>query len=696
MKPFDDKEVHAFVEIALHKRELELGLEKANQELQKAYGQLKEEIASRKEAEKKRRESDERFKAVYEQSPIGIEIYDRDGRLLHVNRSCQAIFGITDNSKVKGFRLFDDPNISKENKSRLQLGEKIRYEVAFDFEKVRKSNLYETTRSGIGYLDVLITPLGDNASEVNGYMVQVVDITARKKTEQKLKENEEKFRLIAESSFENFWQLGLNGHVTYVSPAVKNMLGYMPQEAYGLRFETFFPSFEIDRAKEAFKAAISGKSHQLIEFTGRKKDGSNLLMEVSTTPILEEKKVVGVQGVVRDITARKHAEKALKESERRFRALFENISDGVYVHDEKGRIHDVNQTGYERLGYTRQEMLKLTAADVDLDHPTMDIIQQTISPALEKGPLTIESRHGTKDGRVIHVELQMSAFDHQGGKVFVTIARDITQRKQMEQALKENEERLDAIFNTVNAGILQVNPEGKIIFTNQRMEELFGYSMTSLVGSRYTHLVHDTESNSANRKMLGLIRGEISQISQERRYQRKDGTAFWGHISGNRLNNPDGSLRSLLGVITDISKRKRLEEELQQAEKMEAIATLTGGIAHDYNNLMYVILGNLSMAMEDASPHSPLTKFIQEAHKAGEKAGNLTLAVKDQGKSISRENLSKVFDPYFSTKEMGRQKGMGLGLATAYAIVQKHGGLLALDSTRSGTTANIFLTVVPE
>ena len=161
IKPFDEREINGVIEIALHKKALE-------SELARVHRQLKE--------------SEERFRTIYEQSPIGIEIYNADGKLRHVNNACLEIFGISNVSDVMGFGLFEDPNIPPEEGKRLKKGENVRYETAFDFEKVKAQKLYETKRSGVVYLHVQITPLGlSKEDSLTGYLVQVMDITDRKR-----------------------------------------------------------------------------------------------------------------------------------------------------------------------------------------------------------------------------------------------------------------------------------------------------------------------------------------------------------------------------------------------------------------------------------------------------------------------------------------------------------------------------------
>ena len=151
-------------------------------------GVICRDIGARKRAEEVLRQSEEKFRSIFSQSPIGIELYDSKGQLVDANRSCLDIFGISDVAEVKGFKIFDDPNVPEEAKRKLRDGETVMYEVSFDFERVKRLNLYKTTKSGSIELHVLITQLGLKEKEpFQGYLVQVQDISHRKLAEQRIR-----------------------------------------------------------------------------------------------------------------------------------------------------------------------------------------------------------------------------------------------------------------------------------------------------------------------------------------------------------------------------------------------------------------------------------------------------------------------------------------------------------------------------
>ena len=197
---------------------------------------------------------------------------------------------------------------------------------------------------------------------------------------------------------------------------------------------------------------------------------------------------------------------------------------------------------------------------------------------------------------------------------------DITERKQAEDKMKESEEQLKVIFETSVAGIILVSPTGTIKFANRSMAKMFGMELPELIGTPYTAHLHDSEKQIGNELMSQLMKGHIQSVLLDRRYTRKDGTDFWGNLSGRRLENADGSLRGLVGVITDLTERKQVEEEklaleqqFQQTQKLESLGVLSGGIAHDFNNILAIIIGYCGLTKLNFGTAEKNLPIIEEA-----------------------------------------------------------------------------------
>jgi len=155
------------------------------------YLGISRNITERKKIEDALRKSEERFRSIFQKSPISIEIYNADGLLTHINQACMDIFGLSDAECVKGLKLFDNPNFMGQHKEKVLMGEAVRFETIYDFEPVRKLNLFPTSKSGIMYIDALVTPLVNDRKSVFAYMIQIQDITARTLAEEQLRKAKE-------------------------------------------------------------------------------------------------------------------------------------------------------------------------------------------------------------------------------------------------------------------------------------------------------------------------------------------------------------------------------------------------------------------------------------------------------------------------------------------------------------------------
>jgi PAS domain S-box-containing protein len=206
----------------------------------------------------------------------------------------------------------------------------------------------------------------------------------------------------------------------------------------------------------------------------------------------------------------------------------------------------------------------------------------------------------------------------------------IRERDQAEMALKESEAQLRTIFDASEAGIILVSPDGTIRYANHRMAEMFGTTLPEIVGTHYTGHIHASQKKAGGDRLNQALYGGENTISSERRYIRADGSDFWGHFSGKRLNNADGSLNALVGVITDISERKEREEEnaklqakLQQVQHLENLGSLAGGVAHDMNNVLGAILGMATARIESLPANSPSRGTLDTIILAAERGAKM-------------------------------------------------------------------------
>ncbi len=322
-------------------------------------------------------------------------------------------------------------------------------------------------------------------------------------------------------------------------------------------------------------------------------------------------------GVVYDITELKQAEKEKEQ----FYKFFQTSADLMCLADPRGYFLKTNPAFSETLGYTEAELVAKPI--VEFIHPddrqaTLDEIARQLQTGFTR---SFRNRYLCKDGSVKWLSWRVNYGKTEG--ISYATARDITDKKRAEEALHEREEQLRVIFDTSQAGIIQVDPQGTILFANNRMAEMFGMPLGQLIGSSYPEHLFTTEQQTGNALMGQLIRGDVQEVAVERHYLRADGSDFWGFLSGKRLVNPDGSLKALVGIIADLTEQKKLQEQLTQAQKMESVGRLAGGVAHDFNNMLNVILGHAELARMKEVLTPPLREHLEQIQKAAERSADI-------------------------------------------------------------------------
>lgn len=310
------------------------------------------------------------------------------------------------------------------------------------------------------YLDCLSNPVLDEKGNVVQVVEQLRDITERKNAEEALRSSEEKYRLLSENSSDVIWTADLNLNFTYISPSVKQLRGYSVEEALSLPFEKHFTPSSSQVATRLFqeeldlvkKGQIELKRSRTLELEQTCKDGSTVWVEIKGNFLCDnEGHPVGILGITRDITERKRMEDALRESEVKYRALFDQFVTGIYLHDLDGRILEVNQLACIQLGYSRDELLEFTIFDL---HPNKtetvnlpkDEIIRLWSQWKPEQRSTLEAEHQCKNGTIIPVQVSTGKVHYGDKNLMLAIVQDISDRKQTEKKLANYTIELEILY----------------------------------------------------------------------------------------------------------------------------------------------------------------------------------------------------------------------------------------------------------
>jgi two-component system cell cycle sensor histidine kinase/response regulator CckA len=563
------------------------------------------DISKWKEAAEFQRESEERLSLVVEHSHDGIIIIDDSYHFIYVNNEfCKMLEYPREELINHNFQEFLDEEsleIVTQTYKRRQRGEDVpeRYE----FNIVRKDG--EKRRVEISST-VFLTSSGKVAT-----VAHLLDITDRTQAEEKMRESEERYRLLAENVGDVIWTMDLEkGGFTYLSPSGEGLLGYPVEEVMNISVEKIL-------TPESFKKAIILFSKELekqqlidsdktegpmsVELEHVRKDGSLIWAELSVTFLRDEKgNLCELLGVSRDITARKEAEEALRQSEEKYRTILENIEDGYIEIDLDGNFTFVNRMALEMLGYTHEEMIGMNYREYTSEatagkmYKFFHEIYLTGKPAYLMDYDVIR-----KDGSIRVNEMSVSLIKNINNNPigFRGIARDVTQRRLAEETLRQSEEKYRTILENIEDGYFEVDLMGNLNFFNDSFARIWGYPKEELQG------MHNSKYSSQEtvERVFKIFRqiyltGNPAQISDYEIF-RKDKSTRILEIYASLMRDSQSVPVGFRGIARDITERKRLEQRFLQAQKMESVGTLAGGIAHDFNNLLMGILGNISMML---------------------------------------------------------------------------------------------------
>jgi PAS domain S-box-containing protein len=768
-------------ELRVHKVELEM----QNEELKRI--QLVLEASTNK------------YEELYDFAPVGYFTLTPKGLIAEVNLTGAALLGMPRPKLIgRGFGRFVSPkSLDLWNKHIISvLGHEDKQTSDLRLKREDESSFYARLNS---IRVVVPNEQQEGTGETHLIRMAVTDVTDWMWAEKELRESEERYRTVADFTYDWEYWVDAEGNFLYVSPSCQRITGYSTKEFIDdpdLMTRIIHPDDRTEMLDHYHKVRkVTPDAVNAIDFRIIRRDGATRWIGHVCQPVYDQKgQISGRRAGNRDITERKRAEEEIQQSEERYRSLVEDSFDGIFI--QKGfKIVFANSRLYEMLGYSPGELEGMDHWLVY--HPDdQDLIRQRAVARVrgEKVISQYEVMLRKKDGASFPAEISARLVQIDGEIGIQIWLRDISGRRRSEEAQK----RLATAIEQSIESVMITDRNGKIQYINPAFERISGYRKEEVIGRDTRFLKSDRLDSSFYKDQLTAIRSG-KPWKGRLLSQKKDGQIFYEDVAISPVRDSSGEIINFVDVGHDVTENVELQMQLLQAQKMEAIGTLAGGIAHDFNNLLQIVLGysevvllrkkegehdyadlqqiyqagkrgadlvkslmtfsrkvetklvpvnlnqeitqvqhllsntipktinitlhlngnldsikadpsqigqvlmNLGVNARDAMADGGILTFetlnVQldkeycDTHLEAKPGSYILLTVSDTGQGMDRETLSHIFEPFFSTKEVG--KGTGLGLATVYGIVKQHGGHITCYSEPGlGTTFNIYLPTI--
>ena len=440
----------------------------------------------------------------------------------------------------------------------------------------------------------------------------------------------ETFRAVTQTASDAIFIIDEQSTILFVNRGSERIFGYRKEELVGQQLTMLMPDYltqvhepMIDRYVETGKNHVSW---QQVELLGVHKSGKEICLEISFGEFIADGKRI-FTGMCRDVTERKRTE----DEWFRLAAIVESSQDAIIGESLNGIITSWNKGAEHIYGYAAGEIIGRPVSVLNPSERSDEIPQ--ILYRLSRGHRIepYETMHLTKDGRHVHIAPTVSPIRDRIGKSIgaSAVCRDITERKQAEEklrsqekTLRSSERRYRSLFEGVVHGIYHVGLDGQFLEVNPALVAMLGYdSAADVLKLNAVTDVHVCREGGPPLVQEWL---QKKRIEDEVTWRRRDGTIITVRLNGRPLTDEKGAVQTFEFIAEDVTERRFLEQKLRQAQKIEAVGQLAGGIAHEFNNYLGVILGYSDFLVEEAGTNESLRRGVAEIKAATQRAASLT------------------------------------------------------------------------
>ncbi len=511
------------------------------------------DISERKKIEKALRASEKRHRTLIEALKDPVFAIDKTGKFTFLSSTFEGLIGYPILELIgHSFTELLAPEYIKSTVDRFRrvlAGEEI---PLYEVELLHKNGKRVP-------VELSVASLPDAEGRPVGRIGVVRDITDRKRAEKALHESELRFQDIALSSVDWVWEVGKDGRYTFASGRVKEILGYEPNELLGKTPFELMPDDEAKRVSVIFREITADRRSIIdLENWNLTKQGKKICLLTNGVPIFDNNgELSGYRGVDKDITERKKAEEALRDREQRYRSVLQTVFDGFWISDMEGRIVEVNDSYCEMVGYSREELLKMSIPDVEAIEDPEETAAH-IKHILEYGYDRFTTRHRRKDGKIVDVEVN-ATYSEEGGGRLVVFLRDITERKRAEKEIS----KFKTIADSVPYGIGITDLDNKITYANESLAMMHGYAIEEIMGQSLEIFHSDDQLDMIN-EIIDKLKSADTFSSPEVWHRHRDGSPLPTLMNWATIRDSDRKPLFIAFSVEDISRQKETEQTLKR------------------------------------------------------------------------------------------------------------------------------------
>lgn len=454
---------------------------------------------------------------------------------------------------------------------------------------------------------------------------------------QQLSLRDERYRLLRQAAGDPFFFIGTDGRILEANRAAEETYGYGPREMEGLLLNEILPPSAREEASVPLRRALEGGAR--FKTLHLKKDGTPFPVEVTSRPATLGGQTLIVTSV-RDVTERKRAEEALS-SERDFTAaLLESLPGVVYCFDEKLRFRRWNRNFEAVTGYTAEEISRLGPLDFFADSDK-DLLARRIGEVFERGESSVEADFLTKDGRRIPYFFTGVSTSIGGRVHLVGMGVDLSALRRAETETRQLNERLRSLMEAAHEGIWALDAEGRTTYVNRRMVEMLGAGgEAEVLGRSFLDFVEAEDREEAQRVWGERKEGRGGR--REIRLRRQDGSLLPVYASVAPIFDEKGRFAGVVGLNLDLSERKKMEAELEQARMLETAGLIAGGVAHEVRNPLFALQTVAAALERKLGDREDLSEFFGHMKDQVDRLNALMTDLLHLGRPIESADFAEV------------------------------------------------------